>query len=335
MHALLIISIILVLVFAVTNGMKDGSNVSATAIASHSLSRLKVTLIVAAAELGGPFLLGTKVAATVARNIINPQVLPGDREGILLILSGLAGALIWNGLTWFFELPTSSSLTMVGGLIGPVFYTFGWTAIPWAVFLFKVVLAMFLSPIVGFFFGYAVHKLVNRLLRKSTLGMNVLIKKVQVFTLIILGANHGTNDSQKAMGIIALLLFVAGRNADIAIPFWVKLASILAITVGVTMGGTKIVKTVGYGIFKIHPYHSLESQLAAAGLLFACNIVGAPVSSTQIISSSVIGVGSGFRKSSVRWNIIRSILWSWLVTIPLAASISILVYLGLKIVLPY
>ncbi len=132
------------------------------------------------------------------------------------------------------------------------------------------------------------------------------------------------------MGIIALLLFVAGLNPGMEIPFWVKSISILALAGGVSMGGKKIIKTVGYGIFKVRPLHSLESQLGAAVLLLGCNLAGAPVSTTQIISSSVMGVGAGIRAKGVRWNIARTIFWSWLFTIPLAGLISLAIFLGLQ-----
>jgi len=333
MSTLVLASIAAVLIFAVTNGMKDGANVSATAIASGSLPRVWAIVIVAVGELFGPYLLGTKVAATVSRNIIDPVVLHQGEETLILILSGVLGALAWNGLAWYLKLPTSSSLTLVGGLIGPALYRYGWGAVPWRLFLSKVVLAMFLSPLAGLAAGFVVCRILRALLSTAPPSANRSLRRAQVATLLFLGANHGTNDSQKAMGIIALLLFVAGRNPAMAVPFWVKGVSILALTAGVVMGGTKIIKTVGYGIFKVRPLHSLESQLGAAVLLFGCNLAGAPVSTTQIISSSVMGVGSGIRARGVHWNLARTIVWSWIFTIPLAGLMSLPVFLILRAVL--
>jgi PiT family inorganic phosphate transporter len=334
MSPLLIASIGAVLLFAFTNGMKDGANVSATAIASGALSRFWAIVVVAAAELSGPYLtavvLAPKVAATVSRGILDPGVLQHGDETLIMIVSGVIGALIWNGLAWAWKLPTSSSLTMVGGLIGPALYRYGWSAVPWSLFLFKVVLAMFLSPLVGLLAGFLVCRLLRALLANATPRANRLIRKAHIGTLVFLGANHGTNDSQKAMGIIALLLFAAGANDAMAVPFWVKAVSIIALAAGVVMGGTKIIKTVGYGIFRVRPLESLESQLGASVLLFACNLAGAPVSTTQLISASVMGAGSGVRARGVRWNLARTIVWSWIFTIPLAGLMSLPVFLILK-----
>ncbi len=330
MSHLLILGIASVLIFAVTNGMKDGANVGATSVASGSLSRGWTLLIVAAAELIGPYLFGTKVAATVSRNILNPEILRGGEETILLLTSGILGALVWNVLAWQLKLPTSSSLTLVGGLIGPALYRYGLSVVPWNIFLLKVVLVMFLSPLAGLAAGYLICLITRVILSGATRRANRSIRKAHLATLVFLGMNHGTNDSQKAMGIIALLLFVAGRNPEMDIPFWVKSVSILAMAGGVVMGGKKIIKTVGYGIFRVRPLHSLESQLSSTSLLLVCNLIGAPVSTTQIISSSVMGVGAGIRAKGVRWNIARIIFWSWLLTIPLAGLISLAIFWGLK-----
>lgn len=323
----------LITVFAVTNGMKDGANVAATAVGSRSLGRGEAILIVALAEFLGPYLLGTRVAETVANNIIHVDVLDHDARSMLLIMSGVLGAILWNGLSLYFSLPTSSSFTLIGGLIGPALFEFGLIAVPWRVFFLKVILAMILSPLLGILVGLVLYSAMQYLAIAAGRNVNEKLKKTQIATLIFLGVNHGTNDSQKAMGIMALALFVAGAHPGITVPLWVKFISISAITLGVTLGGTKIIKTVGYGIFKISPLHSLESQVSAAGILMACNAAGAPVSTTQIISSAVVGVGSGFRHRAVRWGIIQDILWSWLLTIPLAALFSTVVYILLKSVL--
>jgi len=326
MNSLLLPASILLILFAVSNGMKDGSNVAATAISSLSLTRFKAVLVVALAEFIGPFFLGSNVAMTVSNNILQPRFIEHSLDTMLLLMSGIAGALIWNILTWWIKLPTSSSFSIVGGLIGPFIFRFGQMAIPWKIFFLKVILAMFISPILGLFIGFLFHDVTNLLLKNAHLKMNKYIKKLQVFTLIFLGANHGTNDSQKIMGILLLLLAASGIDTAGTIPFWVKLVSISAITLGVTLGGTKIIKTVGYRIFKIQPIHALESQLSASSILLACNILGAPVSTTQIISSSVMGVGSCHNSKLVRWQIIKDIFWSWLLTIPACALLSVLVY---------
>jgi len=333
MSFLLIAAVGAVLLFAVTNGMKDGANVFATTVASGSLPRSAAIGIVAVAELTGPYLMGTRVAATVSQNIIDPGIIHGGDGTIVMLLSGILGALVWNGLSWHLKLPTSSSLTLVGGLIGPALYRYGLAAVPWGVFGLKVVLVMFLSPLAGLIAGYFICLLFRLLLTGVSPRANRPIRKAHFATLIFLGMNHGTNDSQKAMGIIALLLFAAGRNPDMSVPFWVKTASVLALTAGIVTGGTKIIKTVGYGIFKVRPLQSLESQLGAAVLLLGSNLAGAPVSTTQIISSSIMGVGTGIRAKGVRWNLARTIVWSWVLTIPLSGLMGVLIYLPLRFAL--
>ncbi|RMH54905.1 MAG: anion permease [Candidatus Hydrogenedentota bacterium] len=323
-------AVVTTLIFAVTNGMKDGANVAATAIASRSFSPAQTILIVTCAEFFGPFLLGTRVAATVSGSIINTDMLRPGTGAVLLVLGGMLGAFAWNLLTWQLSLPTSSSFTLVGGMIGPALLEYHLSGVPWSAFFIKVLLAMFLSPILGMGFGYIVYWILEAVLRRVKRRGIEIVKKLQIVTLVLLGVNHGTNDSQKSMGIIALLLFVSGTTPTLAVPFWVKFCSIAAITFGVTIGGSKIIKTVGYGIFRVEPHHSFGSQIAATSILIGCNALGAPVSTTQIVSSSVMGVGSRFRRKGVRWVIIRDIFWSWILTIPLAAAAGAGIYWVLK-----
>ncbi len=327
MDTVLVGAIVLSLMFAFTNGMKDGANVLATAVSSRSLTFRQALWLVAAAEFCGPFIFGIPVALTVARGIIRVEMLPRDIGSLLLVLSGVAGAVLWNGSCWLLRLPTSSSFAMVGGLIGPVLFRYGLAGIPWIVFLLKVVGALLLSPFLGFIFGGIVHKLLVRILENAPRKTARFLKRLQIGSLIILGMNHGTNDSQKTMGLIALLLFLSGHTQRMDVPLWVMVASVASLSFGVTMGGTKIIRTVGYNIFRVRPYHSFSAQLAASIVLLACNLGGAPVSTTQIVSSSVIGVGSAHRRTAVRWQVIRSIVLAWIFTIPLAGMLSTVLYL--------
>ena len=325
--SVLIGAVVLSLLFAFTNGMKDGANVFATAVSSRSLTFRQALWLVTLAELCGPFLFGIPVALTVARGIIRVDLLPRDVSSLILVLSGVAGALVWNIFCWFVRLPTSSSFAIVGGLIGPALFLYGLSGIPWIVFLLKVVLALILSPFLGIIFGSLVHQLLVRILENAPRKMIKFLKKLQIGSLIILGMNHGTNDSQKTMGLIALMLFLSGKSMRMDIPLWVMVASVASLSLGVSMGGTKIIRTVGYNIFRVRPYHSFSAQLAASVVLLSCNLIGAPVSTTQIISSSVIGVGSAHRRSGVRWQVIQSILLGWIFTIPLTGVLSVLLYL--------
>jgi PiT family inorganic phosphate transporter len=310
--------------------MKDGANVFATAVSSRSLTFRQALWLVTLAELCGPFLFGIPVALTVARGIIRVDLLPRDVNSFLLVLSGIAGALFWNGFCWFIRLPTSSSFAMVGGLVGPVLLRYGLSGIPWTVFLLKVVGALVLSPFLGIVIGGLVYQLLVRIFENAPWKTVSYLKKLQIGSLIVLGMNHGTNDSQKTMGLIALILFISYKTQQMAVPLWVMAASAVSLSLGVTMGGTKIIRTVGYDIFRVRPYHSFSAQLASSLILLLCNFSGAPVSTTQIISSSVIGVGNVHRRRAVRWQVIRSILLAWILTIPLTAVLSVLLYLLLR-----
>jgi len=213
--------------------------------------------------------------------------------------------------------------------VGPAIYSFGRYGIPWKIFLTKGIAALLLSPLLGVAAGFFTYKIFSFLFQNASMKANFYIKKVQMVSLVFLGLNHGNNDSQKAMGIIALLLFLAGKTDEIQIFPWVILVSISALTMGISMGGTKIIKTIGYDIFHLKPLHSLSSHLSSILLLLFSNIFGAPVSTTQLISSSVIGVGSAFRRKSVRWSLFITIIWSWILTIPLAAIISMAIFIVL------
>lgn len=327
---LLDIAVALSLLFAFTNGMKDGANVFATAVSSRSLGFRPALLLVTISELIGPFLFGIPVALTVARGIIRVDLIPHGQEGLVLILSGIGGAIFWNTLCWILRLPTSSSYALVGGLIGPVLIRLGLQGIPWRSFLLKVLAPVIVSPLLGIVFGIVVYALLARMLRNAHWRANRNLKRLQIASLVVMGMNHGTNDSQKTMGLIALLLLLAGRSTSLVVPFWVMAASVAFLAAGVTLGGTRIIKTVGFGIFKMAPIHSFSSQLSSAVVLMSCNLLGAPVSSSQIISSTVIGVGSACRRGSLRWSVIQSIALGWLFTIPLAGASAAGIYLALS-----
>jgi PiT family inorganic phosphate transporter len=322
------------LLFAFTNGMKDGANVLATAVASGSLPFRTARWLVVLSELAGPFLLGIPVALTVAHDIVRVDVFTRGADALLLIGCGVAGSLLWNLLCWILRLPTSSSFALVGGLIGPALFRFGLAGVPWLTFLVKVVGALVLSPLLGILLGGIAYRLLVRMLRDAPWKTVRTLKRMQAVSLVVLGMNHGTNDSQKTMGLIVLLLYLAGRGDASGVPLWVMAASVVSLAAGITMGGTRIIRTVGYNIFRVRPEHSFSAQAAAALILLAGNLLGLPVSSTQIISSSVIGVGNACRSSGVRWQVTWSIFAGWVLTIPAAGIVSTLLYLGIRAALP-
>jgi PiT family inorganic phosphate transporter len=318
------------LLFAFTNGMKDGANVLATAVASGSLSLRAARWLTVAAEVAGPFLLGIPVALTVARGIVRVDILPAGTDGLLLVGSGMTGALAWNLLCWLLHLPTSSSFALVGGLIGPALFRLGFAAVPWTVFILKVIVALIVSPVLGFALGAAAYRLLARALRDAPLTAVRTLKRLQVASLAVLGANHGTNDSQKTMGVIVLLLALAGRGDAAHVPLWVMAASVGSLAAGIAAGGTRIIRTVGYRIFRVRPEHSFASQASAALIILAGNLAGLPISTTQVVSSAVIGVGGASRAGGVRWQVTGTIVAGWALTIPAAAIIATLLYVGAR-----
>jgi PiT family inorganic phosphate transporter len=237
----------------------------------------------------------------------------------------VAGAVIWNLITWYFGIPSSSSHALIGGLIGAVFVSVGLGAIKFQG-LYKVLIALFASPVIGFVVGFIVLRIIYFLARNSTPRINVLFKNGQFFTAIALAFSHGTNDAQKTMGIITLSLIISGQLSNFAIPFWVIFASALTMAIGTALGGWRLIRTLGGKFYKIRPVHSFATQLTSAFVILSASFIGLPVSTTQVVSSAIIGVGSSERFGKVRWNVAGDILTAWIVTIPVSALFSAAIY---------
>jgi inorganic phosphate transporter, PiT family len=323
-----ILLVITTYAFTFINGFHDGCNVIATIISSRSISPKKALIIAALAEFISPLILGTAVASTIGKGIIKSDFLQirGTGYAYLFILCAIVGAIVWNIITWRLGLPSSSSHALIGGLIGSGICIFGVNSIEWNNILVKVILMLFLTPTLGLIVGFILMLLTRMMLRHCKPGINKYIKASQLISMILLAASHSTNDSQKSMGIVTLILIISGVQDQFFVPFWVKLLSSSLISLGLYLGGWKIVKTVGRDIFRLKPMHSLVSQVSAAGVIFTSGLMGSPVSTSQIVSSSIMGVGSAEKYSAVRWHVAKRIFISWLTTIPAAASISALFY---------
>jgi inorganic phosphate transporter, PiT family len=330
-----ILLIITTYCFTFINGFHDGCNVVATIISSRSISPKKALIIAAIAEFIFPLILGTAVAATIGKGIIKSEYLQvrGISHAYLFILCSIAGAIVWNIITWRLALPSSSSHALIGGLIGSGICIFGVDSVEWNNILIKVVLMLFLTPTLGLIAGFIMMIFTKYLLRHSKPSINKLIKGSQTISMILLAASHSTNDSQKSMGIVTLILMISGVQQEFFVPFWVKIISSALISLGLYLGGWKIVKTVGRDIFKLKPVHSLVSQVSAASIIFISGLLGSPVSTSQIVSSSIMGVGSAEKYKAVRWQVAKRIFMSWFTTIPAAAGISALFYYIFTIVL--
>jgi len=316
MTPILITVIVLALAFDFLNGVHDSSNVVATMISSRALSPRVALAMTAVANFFGPFIFGVAVANTIGHEIVVAEAI-----NINVLLAALISAIFWNILTWILGFPSSSSHALIGGLIGAVVMDAGWQAIQLHG-LEKILIALFASPIIGFAFGYILLRLILLLSWKASPGINRLFKRGQIFTALALALSHGTNDAQKTMGIITLALVTGGYLKVFAVPTWVILICAGMIALGTAVGGNKLIKTLGGKFYKIRPVDGFASQLASAVVILGASLVGGPVSTTQVVSSTIMGVGAAERVNKVRWGVAQEIATAWLLTIPATALVA-------------
>ncbi len=312
----LLIVIALALIFDLLNGMRDASNIVATMISSRAFGPRTALGIAAIAEFFGPFLFGVVVAKTIGSGIVEAEALTLE-----MIAASLLGAIAWNLLTWYLGIPGSSSHALIGGLIGAVVSGAGMGAILFAG-LNKVLIALFASPLIGFLFGFIITRIIYFLVQSASPRINVFFKRSQLLTAVALALSHGTNDAQKTMGIIALSLVIGGVLPEFEVPFWVIVVSAAAIAIGTSLGGWRLIRTLGGKFYKIRPLHSFSTQLTSGVVILGASFFGAPVSTSQVVSSAIIGVGASERFSKVRWSVAGDILTAWLITIPASALLS-------------
>jgi PiT family inorganic phosphate transporter len=321
MSILLIIIIVIALIFDFLNGLHDSSNIVATMISSRALSPQKALALTAVAEFTGPFLFGVAVATTIGSEVVDPAAISSA-----VIIAALCSAILWNLLTWYFGWPSSTSHALIGGLIGAVAVAEGFDTI-YLGGLEKVLIALFLSPVLGLVLGYLVLKTIYFLARGASPGINTFFKRAQWGTSLALALSHGTNDAQKTMGIIAMAMVTTGYVTEFQVPWWVITLSASAIALGTAAGGWRLIRTLGGKFYKIRPVHAFGSQLTSAGIILGAALLGGPVSTTQVVSSAIMGAGSADRVSKVRWTVARDIAIAWLLTIPVAALLAAGLYL--------
>jgi len=328
------VAIAVVLIFDYTNGFHDASNIIAPMIASRAMTPVQAVVIVAVFEFLGPLLGGTAVANTIGK-FVNLKEL-SEVMSVTVVLCGVFGAIFWNLLTWWYGIPSSSSHAIVGGLAGAVIAGAGATAVVWGyqdlvtsgklVGVMKVVLSLIVSPLLGFWIGFLIMRILNLAFSRAKPSANKPLRRVQFVTAAALAFSHGANDGQKSMGIITLLLVQGHFLTEFKVPFWVMLACATIITLGILSGGWRIVRTVGFAIFKIRPIHAFACQLTSAAVIFGASALGAPVSTTHTVASSIMGIGSSERPKSVRWAKARDIVSTWVITIPASGLVGALTY---------
>jgi PiT family inorganic phosphate transporter len=309
------------LFFDFTNGFHDTANAVATSVSTRAMSPRTAVLMASILNFVGAF-VSLKVAATVAKGIVDPEVVTLD-----VILAGLVGAITWNLFTWLLGLPSSSSHALIGGIMGSAIAASGWDVVEWSGVWEKVVKPGVMSPVMGFAIALTLMIAIIWIIRKrSPSKVNRVFRRAQIVSGGFVAFTHGTNDAQKTMGIIALALIATGHldAEEFDVPTWVIVSSATAMALGTYAGGWKIIKTMGTRIAKLEPPQGFAAQTACAGILWTTAHYGFPVSTTQTISGSVVGAGASRRLSAVRWGIAGNIVIAWILTLPAAGLVGAL-----------
>lgn len=327
--------VVLALAFDFINGFHDTANAIATSVSTRVLTPTAAILMSAILNFAGA-LISTEVAKTIGSGIVAPQSVTQE-----VVIAALVGAIIWNLITWYFGIPSSSSHALIGGLLGSaIVYEIILTAkqaggvsmvkalgiVNWYNFFDKIILWLILSPIIGFGIGFIFMVALQWILkgvRPNT--VTKVFSKAQIASAAAMALNHGMNDAQKSMGIIAMALTTGGLIHTFYVPDWVKFSCAIAMALGTSIGGWKIIKTMGMNMARLAPVNGFAAEAGAAAVIFTASMMHAPVSTTHIISTSIMGVGASKRLSSVRWTVAKNIVWAWVLTIPVTAFISGLV----------
>jgi PiT family inorganic phosphate transporter len=327
MDAGLVVAVLLAVAFATTNGLHDASNAIATLVATRAASPLQGIVLAAIFNLLGPLLVGAAVADTIGGIV---TVAPS--AAIEVIGSGVAAAVAWNLITWAFGLPSSSGQALVGGLVGAALVEGGSQAVNWGGFdglqpvgVFGTLVALAISPPLGALGALVVIRALRRLARRATRRWRDPVRGGQWVMSAALAFSHGANDAQKSVGVIAALLLADGEISTLtAAPKWATIGCAAALTAGTALGGWRIIRTVGRRIYRIRPIDGLSSQTASTAVILGATILGGPTSTTQVVASSVVGIGVGRRRlRHVRWEVVRQMGFAWLITIPATAVLAI------------
>lgn len=330
MDGLFIVTILIVvgaLVFDFINGFHDTANAIATAVSTKALKPRHAIIMAAIMNFVGAMTF-TGVAKTITKDIVDPFTL---ENGSLVILAALISAIFWNLLTWYYGIPSSSSHAIIGSIAGAAIAAAGFSALHYQGFL-KILEALIISPLIAFVVGYIVYSIFKIVFKNNNLTKtNRNFRLFQIFTAALQSYTHGTNDAQKAMGIITMALIANNYVTSTDIPFWVQLACATAMGLGTSVGGWKIIKTVGGKIMKIRPVNGVAADLTGAMIIFGATFIHLPVSTTHVISSSILGVGSAHRLKGVKWGTAQRMLITWVITLPISATIAGLIYLLLNV----
>lgn len=318
----LVVTIGVALFFTYTNGFHDSANAIATSVSTHALTPRAALAMAAVMNLAGAF-LGSGVAETVSKGLIET---PTGQNGMAILFAALAGAIVWNLITWYYGLPSSSSHALFGGMVGAALA--GGTAVIWTGVIEKIVLPMFISPIVGMGLGYLVMCAILWMFRRASphrakRGFRI----AQTVSAAGMALGHGLQDAQKTMGIVVMALTIADVQEDKGIPLWVKIACAAMLSLGTYAGGWRIMRTLGRRIIELDPPQGFAGETTAASVMYTASFIfDAPISTTHVITSAIMGVGATKRVSAVRWGVAKNIVMGWFITMPAAAVVAGLCY---------
>lgn len=320
--SLIILVVVLALTFDFINGFHDTANAIATCVSTRAIR--PGVAIVGTAILN---FLGAMISTGVAKTIGGDIVTSASMINEVIIVAGLIGAIIWNLVTWWFGMPSSSSHALIGGIIGAVIISVGVSALNgWGIL--KIVLSLIISPVAAMAIGYVLMKIVFAICHSyKPARVNLTANRLQIISAALMAFSHGSNDAQKSMGIITLALLSGGFIGSLEVPDIVKLLCAAAMACGTSVGGWKIIRTVGGKIFKMHPIHGFAADLNSSLVIFSATMLHLPVSTTHVVSGSIMGVGSAERIKAVHWDVARQMVTAWVMTIPCTALMGAISYL--------
>jgi PiT family inorganic phosphate transporter len=316
-EVLLVLTIALALIFDFTNGFHDSANAIATVVSTRVMKPKTAVLYGGILNFIGA-MMGTQVAATVGKGLVNAESIT-----ITTVLCSVISAIVWNLITWYKGLPTSSSHALIGSLLGATYVSAGWNNIAVMAVVHKVIVPMVISPVLGISIGFILMLALTWMFCRMKLQrVNSIFGRLQIVSAGFMAFNHGQNDAQKSMGIIALALVLTYHPDHFSVPIWVMASCAVAMGLGTMLGGWRIVQTMGSKMIKLQPINGFAAETTASVIIAGASHFGIPVSTTHVISTSIMGVGATRRLSAVRWGVVGNIIWAWVLTIPLTFTLA-------------
>lgn len=328
-EVLLILVVVFALAFDYINGFHDTANAIATVVSTRVLTPTMAIFMAAGLNFIGA-LIATNVAKTISGDIV-----PGSQATQTVVLAAVLSAIVWNLVTWVYGIPSSSSHALIGGLVGAALAKGGTAIVGWPKLIEKVIIPLFASPIIGFILAFLVMTTIAALVGHMNPGrVGPMFKKLQVVSSAAMALSHGSNDAQKSMGMITLALLAGGHISTTDVPLWVKIACAVVMALGTAAGGWRIIKTLGHKIIRLEPVHGFAAETSGAAVILTASHFGMPISTTHAITASIFGVGASKRLSAVRWQVAKSVLLAWVITIPATATVGGIMYWLLSHVWP-